>query len=398
KLLLAGDTPGVALRSALATGSAAGGTVLIVETKYRPVTGFFGGDNTLAGSLGGFSIGAGLDANTLLGLGETIYIRAFGHPGGNDSTGYGSLVGGEPRLRTLSVGGVVPLGTDGLTFNVEATESRTTPRLQNGIQTASVYDRLSFRLRYPWLRTRLYNLSSEAMFDVTSEDLRLLAPGLSLPLSLDRLRIFRLATDGDMRFDGGGVLSGRALLSLGIDGLGARNAASATPLLPLSRFGADAEFQKLEGSVTFVQPIVEHLVASIYVRGQTSFGQVLPRSEQIGFASFLELSTFDAGTLGGDSGWVVRGELSSPWTVPVGSTPVSVAPYVFGATGQLYLEQPTIFERSRLNVSAVGVGLRLAAAVEELAQASLTLEFGRRFRDDFFPDGNRFTVVGSIRF
>ena len=168
---------------------------------------------------------------------------------------------------------------------------------------------------------------------------------------------------------------------------------------PLSRLGADDNFQKLEANVSIAQPLAEHLAASFYVRGQTSFGQALPRSEQIGFASFLELSGFDAGTLGGDSGWVVRGELSSPWTVPVGATPVSVAPYVYGATGQLYLEQPTVFERSRIQVSSVGVGLRLATSIDPyFQQASLTLEFARRFRDDGLPDSNRFTVVGSIRF
>ena len=399
RLLLAGDTPGVALRSSLAPGAQPGGTVLIVETKYRPVTGFFGGDNTLSGALGGFSIGAGIDANSALGFGETIYLRAFGYPGGNDQFGYGSLVGDRPRLRTLSVGAVAPIGIDGLTFNVEGTESRTTPRLANGVQTSSIYDRLSFRLRYPWIRSRTFNFNTEAALDITSEDLRLLVPGASLPLSLDRLRVMRLAADGDLKLDTGGVVAGRGIVSFGIDGLGARSAAQATPLLPLSRLGADDDFKKLEANVSVTQPLAEHLAATFYVRGQTSFGAALPRSEQIGFASFTELSTFDAGTLGGDSGWVVRGELSAPYSFPIGSVPLSVTPYIFGATGQLFLEQPTIFERSRIHVSAVGGGVRLATAIDPyFQQATLTLEFGRRFRDDGLADSNRFTVVGSIRF
>jgi hypothetical protein len=33
-----------------------------------------------------------------------------------------------------------------------------------------------------------------------------------------------------------------------------------------------------------------------------------------------------------------------------------------------------------------------------VTQASLTVEFGRRYRDDRLPDANRFTVVGSLKF
>lgn len=399
QLLLAGDTPGVGLRSTLSPGAQNGGTVLIVEATYRPVSGFVGEDNTLARSLGRWTAGLGLDVNTALGFGETFYVRAFGHPTAGGSTSVGSLFGENPRVRTLSGGFILPIGIDGLTFNVEGTESRATPLARNGVQTGSVYDRLSFRLRYPVLRTREANLNTELAFDASSEQLRLFVPGARLPLALDRLRVLRLGADGDYRVEGGGLLAGRGGVSFGLDALGARSAADATPLLPLTRVGADAEFQKFEAALSFSQPIAEGFAAGFYARGQSSFGQVLPRSEQIGIASFQELSTFDAGTLGGDSGWIVRGELSSPQAFPVGGYPVQVTPYVFAATGALYLEQPTILEQATTRVSSLGFGVRLAAALDgEATQATLTLEYGRRFRDDAFPDANKFTLVGSIRF
>lgn len=399
RLLLAGDTPGVALRSTLTPGSDTGGTVLVIDAEYRPLSGFVGVDNTVGAQLGRWTLGTGLDLNSVLGFGETIYGRAFGHPGGNDSNGFGSLFSENSRLRTLSAGIVVPLGTDGLTLNVEGTNSHTTPRIDNVIESTSDYDRVSVRLRYPWLRSRTANVFSEFAFDATQEKLSFIVPGAALPVSLDRLRIFRLAGDGDLKLDGGGLLAARGIVSFGVDGLGARSAADATPLLPLSRFGADAEFQKLDILASFTQPLAEHLVLGLYARGQTSFGQVLPRSEQIGTASVQELSTFDTGSLGGDSGWVVRGEVSSPYVLPVGGHAVSVAPYLFGATGALYLERPTVLESGHLQVSSVGIGLRLASALGlALPQASVTLEFGRRFRDDRLPDANRFTMVGSLRF
>src|SRR5690606_25811986 len=55
QLLLAGDVSGVALGSALATGSRPGGTVIALDPQYRKVTGFVGFDNfapTELGSIG----------------------------------------------------------------------------------------------------------------------------------------------------------------------------------------------------------------------------------------------------------------------------------------------------------------------------------------------------------
>lgn len=399
RLLLAGDTPGVALRSTLQPSGAAGGTTLIVEAAYRPVTGYVGGDNTVGLALGGFSVGGGFDVNTVFGQGETLYVRTLGHPTGDRADGIGGLFSDNPTLRTLSGGFVLPLGTDGLTLNVEATSSRTAPKLRNLVQTTSEYDRLSFRLRYPVLRSRAGSVFTEIAFDATREKLGLALPGVIAPLSLDELRVLRVSADGDLRVATGGLFAARGTASFGLDALGARSRADATPLLPLSRFGADAAFQKVDLAVSFNQPLAESLVLGLYARGQTAFGQTLARSEQIGTASFQELSTFDAGSLGGDSGWIVRSELAAPVTLTPDGVPLTIAPYLFGATGALYLARPTTVEVGTLHVSSVGVGVRLAAPLgPDGPLASLTLEFGRRFRDDSIPDANRFTVLGSVRF
>lgn len=404
RLLLAGDTPGTALRSTLAPSTAQGATTLIVEALYKPVTGFFGGDNTFGRALGGFDLNGGFDFNSVFGLGETIYFRGFGYPGGNDSLGTGSSFGEYPRLRTFAGGFVLPLGTDGLTFNFEAAKSQTAPIIDNNTRALSDFERLSFRLRYPWLRSRTANFYSEGALDVTRDALGIFRPPINTPFSLDQLRIVRLSGLGDIRFENGGFLAGSATLSLGIDGLGARTAADAiASTLPLSRMGANADFQKFDALLTYTQPLFDPLILNLYARGQTSFGQAMPRSEQIGFASFAELSTFDAGSLAGDSGVVFRSEVAAPFAVQPQGIPLSVAPYVFGAVGALYLEKPSAQEKldgfAALHVASVGIGVRLVSQVAPTdTLTSLTLEFGRRFRDDKLPDGNRFTVVGSIRY
>jgi hypothetical protein len=147
RLLLAGDTPGVAFKSTLKPDEANGATTLVVEARHRPVSGFVGADNTLATALGRSVVSGGLDLNSVLGQGEAIYLRGYGHPSVDDRFDFGSLFGDRPRVRTLAAGTVVPIGVDGLTFNVEGTQSLTTPKAVS-FQTASTFERLSLRLRY----------------------------------------------------------------------------------------------------------------------------------------------------------------------------------------------------------------------------------------------------------
>jgi hemolysin activation/secretion protein len=399
RLLLAGDTPGVSLRSTLTSGQTPGAAILIVDAQYRLRSSYVGFDNTLAAELGHTSIGLGLDLNSALGFGELFYFRGSGHPGGNGEGGLGGLLTDNPRMRSLAAGVVIPLGTDGLNLNIEGTDSQTTPKPTAGIQTNSVFDRLSIRLRYPWIRSRDLNFSTELAFDAQNEGQDLLTQGAELPLSKDRLRIFRLSGDLNWENQWSGVFTGRAIASFGINGLGARGVEDASDLIPLSTAGADAEFQKLEVILSYSQPVADHLAFALYARGQTSFNQPLAQSEQIGFASFGEMSTFDAGTLGGDSGWMVRAEVSSPWLVTTAPVPIVAIPYAYAAMGMLYLAEPTVLEQERTQVGAVAGGVRIASVFDPgFSEASLALEYGRSFRDDGEPDENRFTVVGSVRF
>jgi len=187
-LLLAADLPGVTLRSTLMAGRAEGATVLLVEAQQRQMEGFFSLDNTLPSSLGRVSMGLGLSLNSVLGFGETIYVRASGLPSGGGDTG---VLDTTPRDRALALGAIMPVGADGLTFNLEATDARTAPRhdaTQPGF--ASRFQRLSGRLGYPLVRSRALTASADLAFDAQDERVQLIDPMVA-PLSLDRLRIVR---------------------------------------------------------------------------------------------------------------------------------------------------------------------------------------------------------------
>jgi hemolysin activation/secretion protein len=402
RVLLAGDTPGVILRSTLAPGKAKGATVLVIDAKYQAVSETLTVDNTLAKALGRATLGVGLDFNSTLGLGELVYLRASGLPNG----GANGIFETYPRNRTLAAGFILPLWVDGLSFNAEYTDARTTPLAVSGVQTISAFERLSLRLRYAWLRGRNANFNSEIAFDAQDEKSSLFVGGVPVPLSLDRLRIVRFTNDGNVVMPWGGVISGRATMSFGIDGLGARTASEATVLLPLSRQGADATFQKVDIALGYDQRLADHLAVNLSARAQYSFNAPLLSSEQIGIADTSGLSAFDAGSVVGDQGYVVRAELQSPWTLPLkdaamfgNAIGVVASPYVFAAYGEVSLKNPTALEASTIRATSFGAGLRLgAAAAGTLSGGSLALEYGRAERSDGVAPSNRFTIVSSFRF
>ncbi|MDR3374268.1 MAG: ShlB/FhaC/HecB family hemolysin secretion/activation protein [Ancalomicrobiaceae bacterium] len=405
-LVLAGDTPGVLMKSTLAAGKQPGGSVLIIEARHKLVTGSFSIDNTVGASLGGVTPTLALQLNSALGAGEQIYAQIGGDP---FSTGTNNYFSPRPTNRQVSAGVVIPLGIDGWSANFEAIRTDSAPNPAAGQQFYSEFERLSARLKYALVRSRAFNISNEAAFDIEQERLSSIAP-VAAPISLDRLRVLRDTAEISGVTLWGGFLSGRIIASLGIDGLGARDAASATPLLPLSRQGADASFQKVEISGHYGQLLTDHLGFDLFARAQTSFGKPLLRAEQIGLVGGNGISGFDAGTFQGDSGLVGRAELSSPWTVDATTGAASVNPYAFGDVGSVWLMRPTSVERRQTTAGTLGLGLRIGAAPSPpgsqnqnyfsgiLDQASLSLEWGHQYRADGIRAGDRFTISSAIQF
>lgn len=415
RVLLAGDTPGVILQSTLAPGTGLGATILVIEAKQQPLSGFLSGDNTLSKTLGRWTMGVGLDLNSVLTLGDLIYLRANGDP----SAGTSGFLSAYPRNRALAAGFVLPIGVDGLTFNVEAAHARTNPIPVEGIARNDDFERLSGRLRYPFIRLRALNLNGEIAFDAANDQQNLvIGDAINFPLSLDRVRVLRFTGDGRWEADWGGVFTGRVTASFGLEALGARTADEASAILPLSRQFANAGFQKLEASASYGQLLADHLAIDVFARGQTSLGQALVLSEQIGVASPTGLSSFDAGTLQGDSGVSLRGEISSPWSLPLFPDPVQVAaaPYIFGAVGEVFLQYPTALEASRVRAASYGLGLKLSGAAQaSLSSGSLSLEWGRQaescarqgsgqfqqvaeVNNTGCQNGDRFMLIGAVKF
>ena len=397
QILLVNDIPGAMIRSTLAAGSTTGATVLAIEIRHQAVMGSVTADNTLSRSLGKSAPGLGVDINGIAGWGEQVYLRA----NGVGHYGHDGLFARYPLNRSLAAGMNVPLWVDGLTFNPEYTDARTTPLAAGGTRSTDTFNRLSLRLRYAWIRSRGANLSSELSFDAEDETNSLFVAGVPAPLSLDRLRVLRLTQEGDVQVPWGGSLTGRVVFSTGLDAFGARSTSDATPILPLSRQGASDTFQKAEISLGYAQSVLDHLAVSLSLKAQTSFNQPLLHAEQFGVATLAGLSAFDSGALVGDRGYVVRGEMSSPWQIPLVDlkATVNAAPYVYGAFGAVGLVAPTALEKRVIHGASAGVGLRLNGAPSgSLSNASLAIEWGHATRDDGKPAGNRSTISSALKF
>ena len=392
RLLLAGDTAGLLLRSALQAGSQTGATVIVVDGRHDPVAATLSMDNSLDRNLGRYSVSAGVDLNSLLGLGEVFYLRLMGYPGLD-----GGFFSSDPRNRQIAGGVSMPLGTNGLWFGLEGVDSRTHPLSQTGVTLMDHYQRGSVRLGYKWVRSRTFNTSSQISLDLAAEKQKLAVGTSRFDWAQDQTRVLRFNQSADFYAPWGAVISGDMTASFGLDALGAR---SATLSLPLTRSGAKPDFSKLDLSARYSQSFFsQRLNFQASGKAQTSFGDALVASEQTGLGGSEWISAFGAGKLEGDAGAAVRAELSVPVALPLpGGFNAAAAPYVFGAAGLAKLEAATALETRLTRAHAFGAGIR--AGLSEASSprsATVSLEYAHGSATGM-KDASRFNLRVMTRF
>ena len=414
RLVIAGDVPGTSLRSTLAPGSVQGASVLVLEARYKPVTGQFSIDNTGSNALGVPAIGIGLDMNALMFSSESIYLRVNGAPFS------GEVWGEHPRNRMAAAGFVLPIGTDGWSVNLEVSNSATSPRVQKqALATTSSFDRYSARLRYGFIRSRSLSATAEMAMDIQDESTDFI---YSARLgSEDRLRVLRPNIEVSWRQQPGALLTARVAAGFGINGLGAREAPTSALERPLSRQAASPEFSKLEASVNFSYIFGDFVTLDMRMKAQTSFGKALPRSEMFGLVGPTAVSSFDTGQFQGDSGYLFRSEFqftnlwSGDWGFRMPDFPpqqgtglpgdgnttgvVTFIPYIFGSWGTVTVSHPTILELEKVTAGSYGLGFRTGAAPQAtFSNATLSAEYGRQVSTGNGPNGHRVTLATNIQF
>jgi len=391
-LLIAGDAPGLRLKSTLARGASPGGALLVLEGTHQLVTGTVGADDLLPASLGTWSYGGDVALNSPFGFGEQFYAsaRAGGDPG--------LIFNDTSPFWLLGAGIVLPLGLEGWTVNPEYTNSRTQPTPGTGVlANIGRFQRLALRTSYPLIRTRSQVLTLTGAFEYIVQNVAL--PLFATDLSEDRYSAVRVGA----AYDSGlpwlnETLQASAVFS---HGTGGRDGADAVASgIPLSREGASPFFAKANVDARLIQPLPESFQIDLIGRGQDSFGKPLLVPEQFQLDGPLAVSGYPIGTLNVDEGASLRGELSRSFLVQSDIAPLVLTPYGFGAFGIGRLLEPTILEVGVQRAGSFGVGLRSGIDMPNGYQgASLGLEVARQYSDvETVAHGWRGNVTLNVRF
>ena len=355
RVLLAGEVPGISLRSTLVRGTEVGGVKLVLNGEWKPVSLTLSAENNLGAGYGNIGYSAQLSFNNLLGQGDLIYAQATN---GRD---FGSLFGNAPLRRIVGLGAVVPIGRNGLSFNPEVLRVDTNPLTpRGGLAIKGRFERVALRWQYPLIHSRNRSVELNGSLDFVSE--RSQAPDFRVTLTRDRLRIANFGAKWAERLGSRTGMASDIQFSQGLTGLGARTLADAIASgTPLSRFGERADFSKLTGRMRIDQQLRGGFALSGTLHAQASLRGALPSAAQFSLDGGEGLSGFTQGSLNVDSGGTVRGELARAINLG-GKSPLAITPYGFGAYGAGRLDKPTALEARNRSGWSAGGGARLALA------------------------------------
>lgn len=392
RLLLAGDTAGLALSSTLTPGRQTGATVLVLSGEYDPVSAVVAADNRVSEQLGRAQVTASVAFNSPFGHGESLYATYAGYPDGD-------VLSDDSRRRYLALGASMPVGVEGVMLGLSADYSTTRPGEDVAAQLLEgEYSRVGVWASYPLVRSRAANLVARVAFDAASDVQATKFGGPTTTLSADRVRVLRFGLDGSTRIGDDMGLEYTIGASQGLDVLGARGKGDATPLKPLSRDGADAEFTAIDGSFSLASPSLFGTKTSFSARGRYSFNEPLLRSEQFSPAGWDEMSGPPPGLLVGDSGAVARVEVERQFASADGGE--VIAPYAFASATTLRLERPSVLEQASTDATGIGVGLRLGASPRAGGGFGFSgrLEFAHVASDQDDVDRSWVSAAFAVRF
>lgn len=389
RILLAGDTAGLRLKTALTPGTEIGATSLIVSGDYRLVEGVVSIDNRVTEDVGREQVTVSVGLNSLLGAGEQVVVTS--------ATALNDPGFGPSALRSyVGVSASVPIGTEGWSVGVQVIQAGNAPApVAAGVQFDNEFFRTGLSASYALQRARRASAAMSFGFDASYEAQRLRLLGLETSLFADRTRVARAGISGYGLFGEGGQINYDAQISKGIDALGARAASDASALRPLSRDGADANFYKLSAGGSLTQEVLEGLSLQASLRAQSSFNAPLVRSEQASIVSPGLVSGPPSGAVTGDR--MIAGRMEAQIRMRV-SDAITLHPYMAFAAGESRLEKPTALERAHSGANSFGVGLRSQINVTDRRLLSAQLEWAKVESNDPRLDRDWLGFSVALRF
>ena len=396
-LLIAGDVPGLSLRSTLARGNTPGGTAIVLEGSQALVSGSLAYDNGLDPSLGRGEVSLQLALNSALGLGEQIY--------GFVASGYqlNRLAGATPRERVVGGGVILPLGDGRFSINPEAILARTTPNPgpapAMGVApppTVGDLRRLTLRLNQTLWRSRGEQTGLSLAIEQIDE-INAYTSVSNQQISHDRYVALRPGLAWNAVSPHGTVYGINIQFSQGLGSLLAISAAEAAASgVGFSRAGGSTRFSKLAAAAHLGLALGRRWSLSLSARGQSGFGQALFRAEQFQLEGADGLSATIGGHTAVDTGLVGRSELAVDLgAIGKAKLLADIAPYLFGAAGYGKIENHTAVEPGRYTATNLGLGLRMTLG----KRITIAGEYAHGFSDyAVLNKVNRGNVTATLRF
>jgi hemolysin activation/secretion protein len=368
KLLLAGSTPGLTIHSTLVRGAQSGGTRLVIDGSYSRVAGSFSVDNYLSAAMGTWEYMGSLALNSLAGWGEQVYASVAATAQSPWLPQYGV------PLRWMGGGMVLPFAHGRVTVNPEYTGSQSRPDAAPGTPvTVDDFQRLALRTNYMLVWTRLVSASISADFEnIRERSTAKIAPGFDVTLNEDRYTVMRLNADWQRNFLSGWSIATKGQYSHGLQGRTPEEVAQTG--IPLSRMGAETDFDKLQLRLKLTVPLPKKFEIAWSVQGQNALGKPLLRAEQYSLDGLDAVSGYPSGTITVDSGYAARSELARAFHGEIKKIEWDIKPYLYGAYGRGRLAAPTSLELAAESVGSFGAGARMDTS----QWISSQLEVGRR--------------------
>lgn len=337
RLLLLSDLPGVKVQASLVPGASAGTSDLLVDvTPGRRVTGSIDADNAGNRYTGAYRIGATVNLNNPLGLGDVASVR---------------LLTSGPGLKyaRISYQATVGRGQVGVAYShldYELGKEFAGLGAHGNAQVASIYG------RYPVLRSRDDNVYVQLAFDARRFDDRVDA----VPAATERAsRVLMASVFGDHRddFGDGGVSTYFATWSSGR--LDIRTPAARAMDAATAR--TDGHFNKLSFGAARTQRISGPFSLHAGASGQMA-SKNLDVSEKMSLGGMNGVRAFPEGEAYGDEGYLLTLEARMDLPPLPPGMPGTMQLVAFADTGTVRTNrQPWTAGDNRRTLSGAGVGL-----------------------------------------
>ena len=321
-----------------------GATTLELNVTRKPID-FSGGLNFNQPGVQGLLTAT---TNGLTALGEQLSVSAL-LPKGRDNVTY------------LAAHAGVPIGSNGLTGNIDASHYRgnpvDTPGLASNITRTVINDKIGGSLAYPLLLNNTRSVIGTASVYASHNEDRYHNDDTGAQIGLrSQVRVMQLQADY-MAVDPGQVRRASINVAKAFNILGASKSIDSNVPGPTGTNPASLNFVRTGASFSQTNEWPLKIGTSVSLTGQYS-AVSLPTSEQISFGAQRFAQGYEPGEAAGDSGWGAIFEVNRP--IALGFTYLqSFTPYVSFDMARVYLHAGTPAP-SRL--SSIALGFRITDA------------------------------------